>query len=434
MGTSVLMILPTSEGSHLSPIDALFTATSATCVTGLVVVDTGKDLSFWGQIIVLILIQTGGLGITILSTLLLLALGHSISFRSRLVVEETYSFDRRADLYVLVRNVIVFTFVFEAIGFLVLYMRFREQLGAGPALFQSLFHAISAFCNAGFSLFSDSLMSYRQDFMINLTMGLLIIIGGLGFIVLHELVHKRKKAQTWAHYWTQLSVHTKIALSMSLFLLIGGTLLFACCEWYNTLHQLPLPEKILAAFFQSITTRTAGFNTLDFGSMSDLSLLGTMILMFIGASPGSTGGGIKTTTIGVLLALCCAGLKGSDHVFAFKRAIPAATVDRAFSVSALSVVIVIVGMALLLLLEGSGLPFTSDRSQFLELLFETISAFGTVGLSMGVTPGLSAWGKLTLVLVMFTGRLGPLVLVTAIQLKRGSRGTYHYAEEPVMIG
>lgn len=443
-GTLALLLIPTHHGTHLSAIDALFTATSATCVTGLIVVDTGKDLSFWGQVTVLALIQSGGLGIMIFSSLLLLALGRSIPFRSRFVVEETYSHTHRADLYFLIRNVVVFTFLFEGAGAILLFLRFQKHFDPTAALYRSVFHSVSAFCNAGFALFSDSFMSYREDTLVNLTLAGLIIIGGLGFAVLHELLphrwilsqkqENRPLLHSWTHYWNRLSLHTKIVLSVTLFLLLGGTVFFAACEWHNTLRGLPVSSKILAAFFQSVTTRTAGFNTLDFGVMNNITLLGTILLMFIGASPGSTGGGIKTSTVGVLLVLSRARLKGTNHVYAFKRSLSPLTKDRAFSICTLSMVIIFFALALLLISEVSSPASVAGRELFLELLFETTSAFATVGLSMGITSDLSTAGKFILVLIMFTGRLGPLAIATAIQSTRGEKGTFFYAEESVMIG
>jgi trk system potassium uptake protein len=238
---------------------------------------------------------------------------------------------------------------------------------------------------------------------------------------------------SWRRFWKEMSLHSKIVIWVTSILLVGGSLFLLISEWAYTLQGLPLWEKVLASFFQSVTPRTAGFNTLDISSMNNVTLLGTILLMFIGASPGSCGGGIKTSSLGVMLALSRSRLSGSGQVHAFKRSIPSATIDRAFGMFVISVMIVIIGAALLLITEGGELPLRASRGAFLELLFETTSAFGTVGLSMGVTSSLTSWGKLILVLIMFTGRLGPLVIAMAIQSAPG-RAQFRYAEERVMIG
>jgi trk system potassium uptake protein len=433
LGTAMLMVLPMKEGEHLKAIDALFMATSATCVTGLAVVDIGTQFSTWGQLTILVLIQLGGLGIMTFSTVFALAFGRSISFRSRFLVQDIFSHGPQADLYVLLRRVLLFTFCLEAVGCLLLYSRFREQYDALTAVYYASFHAISAFCNAGFSLYTDSLMRYRSDYLINFTVITLIITGGIGFMVLHDLVRSFEKRESWSHYWNRLSLHTKIVLSMTLYLLIGGTVFFLISEWSNNLRGLSISEKILASFFQSVTPRTAGFNTMDYASMNNVTLLVTIILMFIGASPGSTGGGIKTSTMGVFMAQTRAKMRGSIHAHAYKRSFSAGAISRAFSIFIISTVIIAVGTAGLLISEVGSVSHQASRGQFMELLFETTSAFATVGLSMGVTASLSSVGKFILVLIMFTGRLGPLVIAMAIQPGK-SVGRFTYPEERVMIG
>jgi trk system potassium uptake protein TrkH len=421
------------SGAHLHPVDALFLSTSAACVTGLSVVDIGTELTVWGQLTILGLIQLGGLGIMTFSTVLILLLGRDISFRSRILVQDSFSHSPKADLLLLLKNVILFTFVFESLGALLLFARFREGATPFRAAYQGVFHAVSAFCNAGFGLFADSLMRYRDDPLVSLTVAILIVFGGIGFLVLHEILLAIGGSHSLNHYWRRLSLHCKIVLTMTATLLTGGMLFFLVSEWSFTMASLNWAERWLAAFFQSVTTRTAGFNTLDFGTMNNVTLLGTIMLMFIGASPGSTGGGIKTSTLGVLLALSRARFTGSRHIYAFKRSIPDNTINRAFSVFALGVVIVMLGTAGLLISEQNAGMVDGSRGQFLELLFETTSAFGTVGLSMGITPKLSHWGKCILVVIMFIGRLGPLVIATAISFKE-PKGKFVYAEERVMIG
>ena len=433
-GTVVLMAIPMTNGGSLEGIDALFLVTSATCVTGLTVLDVGSQLTLGGQLTLLSCIQLGGIGIMTFSTVLILALGRSISFRSRFLVQDVFAHSPQADLHVLLRHVVLFTFSFEAVGAFLLFLRFSNELDLPSALYYGIFHSVSAFCNAGFGLFSDNLMRYCDDFLVNLTVIGLIVSGGIGFMVLHELVRGARKSPSRRHYWNRLSLHSKLVLSMTVVLIAGGTVFFLASEWSNTLKGFSLPVKLLASLFQSVTPRTAGFNTLDYGAMNNITLLGTVMLMFIGASPGSTGGGIKTSTMAVLLALSRARLRGSeDHVHAFKRSISASTVNRAFGIVVISIIIVLLGTAALLISETSDLGQQASRGQVLELLFEATSAFGTVGLSMGLTPRLSAWGKFILVLIMFTGRLGPLVIAMAIHPGR-TKGRFYYSEERVMIG
>ncbi|SHF68918.1 trk system potassium uptake protein TrkH [Desulfacinum infernum DSM 9756] len=429
LGASALKAFPMADGARLPWIDALFMATSATCVTGLSLYDIGTQFTVWGQGVLLALIQVGGLGIMLLSTVFLMALGRRISFRSRMLLQDTYTHGPSAHLPHLLRNIIVFTLLFEAAGALVLFTRFSHRYPELRALYLAVFHSVSAFCNAGFSLFSDSLTGFRSDVPVNLTMAVLIIVGGIGFLVLHEAAFALRKRKRWR----LLSLHTKLSLSTTGALLAAGTLLFLLSEWSDTLAHLPFQTKLLASFFQSVTTRTAGFNSLDFTAMNNETLLATLVLMFIGASPGSTGGGIKTTTVAVLAALSRSRLGGSPCVHAFKRSVPDETLRRAFSVFVLSVVVVLLGTAFLLWSELGQVPYMESRGRFLEILFEATSAFGTVGLSMGATPTLSFWGKCIIISLMFTGRLGPLVIAMAIQ-PRERRSIYEYAEEPVMIG
>ncbi len=432
-GTLLLEALPTRFGTHISFIDALFMVTSAVCVTGLSVIDIGSQFSFWQQLTLLGLIQMGGLGIMTFSTVFILALGRSLSFRSRFIVQDVFAHSPQADLHLMLKRVFIFTFSFESIGAILLFLRFREDYEPVAALYHAIFNAVSAFCNAGFSLFSDNMMRYCDDALVSLTIPCLIIAGGIGFMVLHELMRTLESRTARRHYWGQLSLHTKMVLTVTGFLLAAGTLFFLWSEWSNTLKGKPLPVKLLASFFQSVTPRTAGFNSLDYGLMNNLTLLGTIMLMFIGASPGSTGGGIKTTSLGVLLSLSRARMSGAEHAQAFKRTISPDSISRAFSVFVASIAIVMAGTAACIVAELGDLTPAESRGQFLELLFETTSAFGTVGLSMGITPKLSAWSKFILVLIMFTGRLGPLVLAMAIQPKQ-MKGRFTYAEENLMIG
>jgi trk system potassium uptake protein TrkH len=433
VGTILLKALPTRAGTHIPFIDSLFMVTSAVCVTGLSVIDIGSEFSTWQQLTLLGLIQFGGLGIMTFSTVFILALGRSISFRSRFIVQDVFSYSPQADLHVLLKRVFLFTLSFEMAGAILLFLRFREDFEPLTAAYHAMFNAVSAFCNAGFSLFSDSMMRYCDDPLVSLTISGLIITGGIGFMVLHELLRTGESRIARRHYWGQLSLHTKMVLAMTGLLLAAGTFFFLWSEWSWTLQGKPLPAKLLASFFQSVTPRTAGFNSLDYGLMNNLTLLGTIMLMFIGASPGSTGGGIKTTSMGVLLSLSRARMIGAEHPHAFRRTISPDSISRAFSIFVVSIAVVMAGTAGCIIAELGDAPPALSRGQFLELLFESASAFGTVGLSMGITPKLSSWSKLILVLLMFTGRLGPLVIAMAIQPME-MRGKFTYAEENLMIG
>ena len=432
IGTILLMLPAAANGPRLAPVDALFTATSATCVTGLVVVDTGSRLSLFGQWVVLVLIQCGGLGIMTFSTVLIMLMTGRFSFIQRSVIQDTFTHRPDTRLPSLVLHVVIFTLVLEAAGAALLFLRFSGMYHPGRALYFAVFHAISAFCNAGFGLYSQSLMDFSGDPLVSLTVALLIICGGIGFLVMLELKrvlfrsHKARRAR-------RLSVHSKLVLTLTALLLTVGTLGFLLYEWNNSMAGLSLPAKVMAAFFQSVTARTAGFNTLNFGKMANVTLLFTILLMFIGAASGSTGGGIKVNTLGVLFALSRSRLRGEETTSIFRRTLTAETVGRAISVLVVAVIVIYAATMALTVSELGTTIHAESRGLFLELLFEVVSAFATVGLSVGVTSKLSTLGKLILVVVMFVGRLGPLSIAVALS-GREPRSTIQYAEENVMIG
>ena len=432
IGTILLMLPAAANGPRLAPVDALFTATSATCVTGLVVVDTGSRLSLFGQWVVLVLIQCGGLGIMTFSTVLIMLMTGRFSFIQRSVIQDTFTHRPDTRLPSLVLHVVIFTLVLEAAGAALLFLRFSGMYHPGRALYFAVFHAISAFCNAGFGLYSQSLMDFSGDPLVSLTVALLIICGGIGFLVMLELKrvlfrsHKARRAR-------RLSVHSKLVLTLTALLLIAGTLGFLIFEWNHSMAGLSLPAKVMAAFFQSVTARTAGFNTLNFGKMANVTLLFTILLMFIGAASGSTGGGIKVNTLGVLFALSRSRLRGEETTSIFRRTLTAETVGRAISVLVVAVIVIYAATMALTVSELGTTIHAESRGLFLELLFEVVSAFATVGLSVGVTSKLSTLGKLILVVVMFVGRLGPLSIAVALS-GREPRSTIQYAEENVMIG
>jgi trk system potassium uptake protein TrkH len=325
--------------------------------------------------------------------------------------------------------VVRFTFIIEGLGTVLFCFRFLPDNGLLDGLFLSVFNAVSAFCNAGLTPFSDSFMSFRTDWMINWGLCFLIISGGIGFPVLSEL---KRQFPFNRRRWRSMSLHTRLILSTTAALLLAGTLLILFMEQGNTLASLPPRERFLAAFFQSVTARTAGFNTLPISQMANETLFVLITLMFIGASSGSCGGGIKTGTFMTLVVMGFSRLRGYEQPQIFQRSISVATVGRAISVVMMSLLVVILGTWLILMTELGDLPHSLSRGKFLELFFEVISAFGTVGLSMGITAVLSTAGKLLITLIMFVGRLGPLVV--AIAVSRRKVIPYRYAEESIMVG
>lgn len=429
IGTVLLMLPAASVSISLEFVDALFTATSASCVTGLVVVDTGSELSPIGQFIILVLIQVGGLGIMTFSTLFLLMAGRRPSLTDRIVIQDTFTHGGERSLSSILKNLILFTFVMEVLGSVLLFMRFLPGRAIGEAVYLSIFHAVSAFCNAGFSLFAESFAGYRSDWMMNLVICILIISGGIGFVVISELRHLYPINRRG---WSRLSLHTKLVLCTTAILLISSTLLIIIMEWRNTLAGLPIHNQILAAFFQAVTVRTAGFNTLAIGDMASVTLFIMLILMFVGACPGSCGGGIKTTTFASLTLFGLARLQGRSRPQVFHRTIAEASTGKSISLVMVSVVVVMLGTIAILTAELGEIPQYLSRGKFLDLLFEVVSAFGTVGLSTGVTEELSLAGKLIITLVMFVGRLGPLMVIVAIRHRESA--SYYYAEENILIG
>ena len=425
----VLLALPmaAAPGHHVSVLNAFFTSVSAVCVTGLIVVDTPVDLSVFGQVVVMLLIQAGGLGYMTLSTVFAAALGRSVTLQERITLQEALNVHDMEGLVRFARTVLKLTLAFELSGALVLTLWWSSTLGLGQAAWYGLFHAVSAFNNAGFALWSDNLMSSRGDPVVNLVITSLIIAGGLGFFVWAELLQRRTTR-------VKLSVHTRLVLLATTLLLVGGTVALLALEWSNarTLAGLPLGEKVLAAYFQSVTTRTAGFNTIDIGAMTAPSLFVMMGLMFIGASPGGTGGGVKTSTFAITLAALWATVRGEGDTVVFKRRLAPELVAKAFFISLIAFVAMNSVAWVLLLTEGRGL---------LTTLFETTSAFGTVGLSMGengAPVSLAAFftptGKLLVMAMMFIGRLGPLTLAIAVARRGAAQARIRYPEGKILVG
>lgn len=430
-GGALLLMTPwASAGNPLGFTDAFFTAMSATCVTGLTVVDTGSQLTSFGQIVVLTLIQLGGLGIMTYSSLVLLLLRRRLSFSGESLLFETLGHREMVPHKVLIRNVFLFTVCAEASGALFLFLAFAQRMPLAEAAYHGIFHSISAFCNAGFALHPDSFTSYRADWIVNCTLMGLIIAGGLGFVVFTDV----GRALRSLHRRTglRLRLHTKVVLAYSLGLTAAGALLIFVFESGNSLSGMGPPETLLACLFQSVTPRTAGFNTIDYGIMRDVTLFATVGLMFVGASPGSCGGGIKTTAFAIVFALFKNRMLGRGHVTIFHRTIPDDIVNRAISILVASFILASVMAFLLLFTEVSPHPHRGESAVFLDVLFESVSAFGTVGLSTGLTAKLSTAGRWIVITTMFAGRLGPLTLATAVG--RSRRPTARFADEGVMVG
>ena len=426
LGTILLMLpLATTTGQRTSLVDAVFTATSATCVTGLIVQDTATHFSHFGQLVILALIQVGGLGIMTFSVSLAIVLGRRMDVQQRAAIRDMLDQDALAGLRKLVLFIVAMTFLFELFGAIMLFLTLPQDLGTPFArAYHAIFHAVSAFCNAGFSTFSDNLAQFGNAPLTNAIFCFLIIGGGLGFLVIYNIVTistRTGKAPAGAR---RLRVQSRIVLSMSAILIVGGTLLVYFFERNRLFDTLSTSEAILASLFQSVTARTAGFNTCDTAGLSSATLLLTIVLMFIGGSPGSTAGGIKTTTIAVLGASVLSGLKHKAHAELYRRTIPARVIQKAVIVLCLALTTVLAFALALAYVE---------QKQFLSVLFETVSAFATVGLSTGITDELTVPGRLIITALMFVGRLGPLTIAYAFA--RGSvPARYEYPEERIMIG
>lgn len=426
---TVLLKLPfaTPADQRIGWVDALFTATSATCVTGLAVRDTGTGFTAGGQLVILGLVQAGGLGIMTFSLFILaLVRGGRVSLAQRALFEQTLAGAIGHQLWPMLRLVLVFTFGVEALGALLLFVRWRGDLGTGEAAWAAVFHAVSAFCNAGFSLWADNLVGFRGDPWTILTVSALVVLGGLGFLTVYDL-------WTSSRLDERLSVNSKLALVVSGVLIVAGALLVWMLEARRAFAGMGPLEQALAALFQSVTTRTAGFNSVDIGALAPGTLFLMTILMFVGGSPGSCAGGVKTTTLGILVLAAVTRLRGHLNVNAFRRTLSPVTVRDALTVALGAVAGAVAAVFVLLLIESPGRTVDHERAVFIGFLFEAVSALGTVGLSTGVTPTLSPAGRLFVSLLMFCGRLGPLTLVTAFAAGRGSRD-WKYPEEQVMVG
>ena len=434
-GTLGLKLLPgLYTGAPLGWLDALFTATSAVCVTGLVVVDTATRFTIAGQAFLLLLIQLGGLGMIAFTTLIILALGRRLSLRQEGLAIGDLDVAPHVDLERLGRNVVLFTLGAEALGALALYLVWVPRFGWGDALWPAVFHAVSAFCNAGFSTFSDSLIGLRTDAPTLLVVAALLVAGGIGFLTMEELRMRHRARQ--AHRGFRLSLHSRLALATTGILLGAGWLLFALLEGDGLLRGLSTADRLVNALFMSATPRTAGFNNVDYAHAKDSTNYLTIILMFAGGSPGSTAGGLKTTTVAVIAALAWSRMRGREVATVRDRSLPEETVQRAVGLAVAMFVIESLGIFLYTVTEErTALAALPLRNRFLAYMFEAVSAFNTVGLSMGVTGALSTAGKWLTVILMFVGRVGPLTFAAALALAAGRGGArFRYAYEDVVVG
>ncbi len=427
---ALILLLPGTHRVKVSFIDALFMSTSAVCVTGLSLYDISSQFTHFGQLVIMTLFQIGGLGIMTFSIFFAYILRKDISMIGMHTILSTFAPDKKMNRLKLITGVVRFTFIFEGIGalLLTLYFILEESYPLGKAIYYAIFHSISAFCNAGFSLFPDSFMRFKSSLFFNLVITLLIITGGIGFIVILEIYYRIKgEIQSF-------SLHTKMALIVTFILITAGTLTIYFLEnhFYFATHHFTTGEKILASYFQAVTARTAGFNTIDIGALSSGTLFFLVMLMFIGASPGSTGGGIKTTAAGVLFAVFINRLKGRTNIRFMNRTIGQETVSRAIAIAISSFILISLALLTLTFIYQIH-PFFKGKDPFLQLLFEEVSAFGTVGLSTGITPSLDNYSKIVLIILMFVGRVGPLALAFAIG-GEGKEDKIIYSEENLMVG
>jgi len=374
----------------------------------------------------MVLFQCGGLGIITFSVFFFHLMRISAPFKGREIIQTVFLHTPRKDFQVILKSVLISTFAIESFGTIILFIRFLRDFPVSQAFYNSVYHAISAFNNCGFSLFSDNLIGYQGDVIVNIIVMSLIVLGGIGFIVQYEIFSKIR------NFRYRVSLHTKIVLITTGILILAGTLFFFFFEKDYIIRNMPWQSKILISFFQSVTPRTAGFNTIEIGRLTNDTILLLMILMFIGASPGSTGGGVKTTSIAILFLLLWNRFKGREEVNIFNRTVPRELITRAVSIIFASAFSIVLITSLILLVGQKTIP-SESRHLFVEYLFDTISAFGTVGLSMGITPLLNDLQKIILSIMMFAGRVGPLTLAFSLSLK-STRVTIRYAEENIMVG
>lgn len=443
VGTAGLMLLPGLQAKEkLSFIDALFTMTSAVCVTGLAVADTATQFTRAGQAWILVFIQLGGIGALTLSTMIIGALGRRLSLRSEMLTLAPPRREDQPEVWQVARDIARFTLAVEAIGAVVLFGLWLPLFDVDDAAWHALFHAISAYCNAGFSTFSDNLVGFADRPLSLVVISVLVIVGGLGFLTFEELLRWWKASRTRRDGLRirlsgsrRLSSHTWAVVVTTLALLLGGWLLFAFFEWSDSLGHLSTGDRVANAWFMSVTARTAGFNSIDYGAIGNDSATLTMLLMFVGGSPGSTAGGIKTSTLAVLVALGVSRVRGRSFVGLKDRAIPERTIEATVGIILLSMLVLVTSCFVLSAVESAGAAALETRTQFLPNVFEVVSALSTTGLSMNLTPRLADGAKLVLVMLMFIGRVGLLSFFAAVTLRRAQPPAFRRpAQEDVIVG
>jgi len=426
---AILLLLPASTvaGAHTDLPGALFTATSATCVTGLIVYDTAAHFTFFGQAVILALIQIGGLGIMTFSMSLALLMRRNVSMKNQSIMQDVLDQDTKINMRRLVGFIVIMTFLLEAGGAVALFFSWKQDFDSSlQAVWPSIFHSVSAFCNAGFSTFSNNLAAFKFNLPVNAIIGGLIVLGGIGFVVIGDFYQAIKnKVKRRGGPKHKFRIQSRLALSWTGGLILAGAALFYWIEHGRLLAAMPADQALLVSTFQSITTRTAGFNTCDISLLQPATLFLMIILMFIGACPGGTAGGIKLTTPAVLWAVIRAGFNHREEPEIYRRTIPVEVIQKALMVLCSSLLFVCGATILLAVFE---------QKPFMDVLFETVSAFGTVGLSTGLTPELTLPGRILITLMMFIGRLGPLTIGFAFMLRVVRPAKYRYAEERIMIG
>lgn len=441
---TVLLTLPVSsaDSTWTSVVNSLFTATSAVCITGLAVVTTVEHWSLFGQCVILALIQIGGLGFMSLVTMVFIAVGKKITMRERNVIQEALNLNQHSGLVSFAKYIFKFTITIELIGASILSLRFIPEYGIIGGIYRGIFHAVSAFCNAGFDILGNSsLMRYSSDVIINFTIMSLIVIGGLGFPVVQDILEMFRniavKKFSFRFSLNRLKLQSKIVIVATSFLILSGFLCVFLFEYNNpgTMGNMRLGEKTVASLFQSVTLRTAGFATIDQGAMKYSTKIISAVCMFIGGSPAGTAGGAKTVTVAILLIAVLSLVKGNDEISAFKRNIGLDMLQKALSVVIMMIAVVIVSVIILSATEAELLAANGGSFELLDIVYEVVSAIGTVGLTTGITPLLSDTGKVIIALCMYIGRVGPISLAVALSANKMMKNNFvHYPEGKVIVG
>ena len=425
---TILLSLPISQVNKVSVLDAAFTSVSATCVTGLMTINNFGDLSIFGQVVVLIMIQIGGLGLMSFVSMVLMAFNNKLDYSNRSLIKDMLNRDSFEDISLFLKSIVKYTMIIELIGFVLLSTQLFD--GSIYSIFQALFLSVSSFCNAGMDILSyTSLLSYQSNVVVNFTVMSLVVLGGLGFAVWFDITRNLKicfkMKYRFKHFISSLKPHTKIVLIMTSTLILSGTIFTLIFEYNNALSDLDLPTKLMASLFNSVTLRTAGFYTIDNSILKDSSKIFMLIYMLIGGSPGGTAGGLKTTTLFLAIYAIYSEINGRANMHLFNRHITKRNFIKATTIITLYVTFVIIAMLLL----------TSTQSfSSIDLLFEACSAIGTVGLTIGITPALTSIGKIIIMLLMFIGRVGPVTLLLSIRNKNNENSNIKYPKTEIMVG